>query len=311
MRVAWQENRFGSQGRKRVRWGGAPSAFTLVELLVVLSIVAMLMALLLPALRKVRRQARMIVGIGNLRQITAAADCFAADHSDMYPPSVATIGTDEAWNWQEPTMLTGYLKRTPSVHRSMSAYLYPYLEDGRTMFCPNAPLRYKHLEKAWNACDDWDNPDTEADPDAMIGTYCIYWNYVGYLGENEGLFRGPHGPVRGRRESRIVVSDYFGYDHWRSLNAYGSCERFADAEVTEGTCISSAYWSRTRGPAGTPPDWNRLRVRLHAGYVDGHVESYYPAEAVPMAVILDRETNEPYPHGMGPGVFYLPRIGLR
>lgn len=290
---------------------GLRHGFTLVELLVVLCIISVLMAALIPTLGKVRRQARAIAGIGNLRQITAVADCFAGDNADRYPPSVATVGLEDTWNWQEPTMLTGYLKRTPSVRRSMSAYLRAYVPDASTMFCPSAPLRYKYLQEMWDAGDNWDNPDTEATPDAMIGTYCFYWNYIGYLGEERGLFRGPSGPVRGYRESRIVVTDYFGYDHWRRLNAYGSCEKFAEADVTEGTPISSAYWSRARGGAGTPPDWSALRVRLHAGYVDGHVESYHPSEAVPMAVIRDRQSREPYPHGTGPGIFYLPRVGLR
>jgi type II secretory pathway pseudopilin PulG len=277
----------------------------------VLGIVSVLMAALLPALGKVRRQARRLVSVGNLRQITAAVDCFAGDNADRYPPSVATIGFGDDWNWQEPTMLTGYLKRTPALQRSMSAYLHPYIEEARTMFCPSAPLRYKYMDRAWQAGDDWDNPDTEAKPDALCGVYCFYWNYMGYLGEQRGLFRGPRGPVRGTAESAIVVTDYFGYDHWRSLNAYGSCEKFRGAQVTEGTNISSAYWSCPRGAAGAAPDWDRLRVTLHAGYADGHVEAYSPSDAVPMAVIRDRQSNEPYPRGMGPGLFYVPRTGLR
>lgn len=306
-----RENWFGWRGRRSAPLRGMPHGFTLIELLVVLGIISVLMAALLPALAKVRRQARSIVSVGNLRQITAAVDCFASDGDGRYPPSVATIGLGDDWNWQEPTMLTGYLKRTPSAHRAMSSYLRAYIEDASVMFCPNAPLRYKYLQRAWHAGEDWDNPDTEAKPDALSGVYCFYWNYVGYLGERRGLFRGPSGPARGYQKSRIVATDYFGYDHWRSLNAYGSCEKFRDADVTEGTGISSAYWSRPRGSPGAPPDWSRLRVKLHAGYVDGHVEAYFPSDTVPMAVICDRQQNEPYPRGMGPGMFYLPRIGLR
>lgn len=299
----------GSQGWRIADRGELRSGFSLIELLVVLGILSILMAILVPALDKVRRQARSVVSISNQRQIVAAANCFADEHGGRYPPSVATIGFGDHWNWQEPTVLTGYLKRTPAIHRSVSAYLYSYIENADVLFCPNAPVRYKYLQQAWEAGDNWDNPETEPAPDAMIGAYCLYWNYTGYRGTAERLLRGPTGPARGYRESQVLVTDYLGYDHWRSPKAFGSCEKLSDAVVTEGTVISSAYWSRAGAPTGD--ELAGLNVKLHAGYVDGHIESYLPAETAPMRVILRPETGTPYPSGVGPGVFYLPRVGLR
>lgn len=292
------------------------SAFTLVELLVVISIISVLTATLLPALGRARRQARTVLGMGNLRQITAGVNYFASDHGDRYPPSVATVGFGDHWNWQEPTMLTGYRKRSPQLHRSMSAYMRSYIEDASVFFCPNAPKQYKYLQGAWDDGDEWDNPDTAPVPDPVIGVYCFYWNYTGYLGGRKGLFKGPKGPAGGWGQSRLLVSDYFGYDHWRSPNAYGSCEKFRSADITEGTWISSAYWSCPASDSNTDLDCrqtslDRLGIELHAGYTDGHVESYCPSDTVTMKVIWKRETNEPYPAGLGPGDFCLPRIGLR
>lgn len=284
-------------------------AFTLIELLVVISIISLLMAMLVPVLGKVRCQARALVGMGNLRQIAQAVNCYAWDNDESYPPSTATIGFADHWNWQEPTMLTGYRKRSPQLHRSMSAYLHRYVEDASVMFCPNAPKKYTYLQQAWDAGDEWDHPETAPMPDALIGVYCFYWNYTGYLGRGRGLFRGPNGPSRGHGRSKLLVSDYFGYDHWRSPNAYGSCEKFRGANVTEGTWISSAYWSRSA--SGNTVDLDTLAIELHAGYIDGHVECYSASDTVPIKVILNRETNEPYPPGLGPGDFYLPRSALR
>lgn len=311
MRPIERKGRFHS----RLRAAGGPEhrrcGFTLVELLVVCAIISALMAVLIPALGHVRRQARTLISTQNIREITAAAGLFASDNSDRYPPSVATVGVAESWNWQEPTMLTGYLKRTPALHRSVSAYLRPYIENADTMFCPNAPFKYRYLQEAWDAGDDWDHPETPTVPDAVIGSYCFYWNYVGALREPNAIFRGPSGPARGHRESSILLTDYFGYDHWRSPAAYGSCEQIDNAEVADGTSISSAYWARAG--TETADELGNFTIRLRAGYVDGHVESYSPADTRPMRVILHPETGEPYPPstGVGPGVFYLPRVGLR
>jgi prepilin-type N-terminal cleavage/methylation domain-containing protein len=284
-------------------------AFTLVELIVVLGIISALMAILVPAVGRVRRQARSLLSARNLREITAAAGTFASDHDERYPPSVATVGVAETWNWQEPTMLTGYLRRTPGVHRSISAYLHDYIEDAEILFCPSAPSRYRYLQEAWDAGDEWDHPETPAVPDAVMGTYCIYWNYVGFLADVNGIFVGPSGPARGYRESSVLVTDYFGYDYWRSPASYGSCERLPDPQVIDGTYISSAYWACPG--KGAAQERDRLTVRLRAGYVDGHIESYSPANARPMKVILNPRTGEPHPDDVGKGTFYLPRVGLR
>lgn len=301
---------FGSHSRECGVKGEFRIGFTLIELLVVVGILSILMATLIPALGKVRQQARRIIGIGNMRQIVTAVNCYADDNAGAYPPSVATLGVGTHWNWQEPTYLTAYRKRSPTTHRSVSAYLRLYLADAGTMTCPSAPVKYKYLQDAWDAGDEWNNPDIAPLPEAFLGTYCLYWNYTGFLGNGEGFFRGPRGPARRRGEGQILITDYLGYDHFRSPDAYGSCERFRDAAVTEGSDISSAFWSRPGEP--TNDDLAGLNVKLGAGYLDGHVESYQPTDTVPMRVILRPETGEPYPDDLGisPGLFYLPRIGL-
>jgi prepilin-type N-terminal cleavage/methylation domain-containing protein/prepilin-type processing-associated H-X9-DG protein len=55
--------------------------FTLVELLVVISIIALLMAVLLPALGKAREQAKMIACLANLKQWGVVAYTYAEDNS--------------------------------------------------------------------------------------------------------------------------------------------------------------------------------------------------------------------------------------
>ena len=280
-------------------------AFTLIELLVVMSIISLLMSIMIPSLMSVQRQARVMLGVNNQREIVSAVSRYAMDHRDRYPESVATIGTlDGWWNWQEPRFLTGYRALSPRHHRSMSGYLAGYIEDPGIMYCPNSPDDYKYWKSAWDAGDEWDNPETAPIQDPAIGSYCFYWNYIGFLVERQVPFKGPRIASGRRGFSKVLVSDYFGYGHWRSESSYGSCEDFHRANITPGTWVSTAYWSRSRKADESN---NGIVIELHAGYTDGHVEKYKGSEVITMKVSKEPDGSEPFPSGVGAGDFFLPR----
>jgi prepilin-type N-terminal cleavage/methylation domain-containing protein len=62
------------------------SGFTLVELLVVISIIALLLGILLPALNKAREAGRSVACLANVRRISMAGYIYALEEDGEFPP---------------------------------------------------------------------------------------------------------------------------------------------------------------------------------------------------------------------------------
>ncbi len=76
-------------------------AFTLIELLVVVAIIAVLVAMLLPALAKSRELARSTVCGNQLRQMGSAVYIYAQENADSFPPFRLTYNFN-TWNdWRK------------------------------------------------------------------------------------------------------------------------------------------------------------------------------------------------------------------
>jgi prepilin-type N-terminal cleavage/methylation domain-containing protein len=112
--------------------------FSLLELLVAIAVIAILVALLLPVVSRVKNQAAKTVDLNNLRQIMIAMHVYTGDNHEvlMWPNwdygGAMPDGTARAgWLYTPDLSATG-----TNVFNAKAGLLWNSLRDGKVLLCP-------------------------------------------------------------------------------------------------------------------------------------------------------------------------------
>jgi prepilin-type N-terminal cleavage/methylation domain-containing protein/prepilin-type processing-associated H-X9-DG protein len=217
---AWcRHNRMGSSFEVRA------GRFTLIELLVVVAIIAILAAMLLPALKRAKDQAKSAACANNLRQLNVAFVLYRDDNGTWFPP--ASIGTVAEANW--PYRLNPYMNISTNVlltHDLRNPYV-----------CPADPSSdaFVNTERFWVG---WG------------------WGVRGYYGKNDVLGRlyADAGNFKLRRDVKSPASTAMVMDAWG--NGISHAGR-VNILFTDGHSESWLYDNITSGPSAyNTPFWN-------------------------------------------------------
>lgn len=169
------------------------SAFTLIELLVVIAIIALLMSILMPALGRVREQAKRTVCKSNLRQIGVAEFMYSGDYNNRFPPLRGfSLGAEDA--------RYGYALwcREPfsNVYRAtgLGLLVEPYVGgQGKLFFCPSQTFpnsKYNNPDTGWR---NWG---------LQPGAVQYPWVCGGYFARRSNM-------IKNTRRTKAVAADMF------------------------------------------------------------------------------------------------------
>jgi len=211
-------------------------AFTLIELLVVIAIIALLMGILLPALSRVRKQARTVYCLNNLKQLGIALQMYAQECDDFIP---------RALDNQKARWILVFIPFLGEEHRSATDYRkvdiyqcpsFPPTGVGLNGFL-NKEQTVDYVVNAWDTDDpglNTGNKGRQKDAPTRLHSVKRTSDLI-YLADNEA---GDWRPVVRHREDLNVASNLNLLDVWSTTHMAASNQTTKGSNLTRRVAAS-------------------------------------------------------------------------
>jgi prepilin-type N-terminal cleavage/methylation domain-containing protein len=217
-------------------------AFTLIELLIVIAIIAILLSLLLPSLGKAREQTRRAVCLSNNAQIYMALTRYSKENNANLPPGNAAIGRGHGID-------STYSLSNNKPYGLSFLLIQEYLDTGAVFYCPT----WSHPDKNFGVIDT-DGSDIAFGPNRFGG-----W------------------PKDLENDPWPTTHIGIGY-HYRSSFGPGAKEaaNMIQNDSPSGTAINADHWTRREALLGLKYGHKDAYITL---FLDGHARIKYDSKA--------------------------------
>lgn len=175
------------------------SAFTLIELLIVIAIISVLVAVLLPVLAGVRERSRQTACASNLRQLGLAFTEYTQDNEEALPGAYCCSdgNADKASGW---IAYNAFPANVPGNHfGAITGRVYPYIKNINVFICPDDSEAEKSGNSyAVNSCALATKSASGLYPGKILAAFQTPSNLM-LIGEE-----GAHGPLDGSTDDGFL-----------------------------------------------------------------------------------------------------------